>query len=50
MTQKKVVYSEIALNKRKTIKKDIKDRYGKERADKFSKHISQTIAKLKQFP
>ena len=30
MTQKKVVYSEIALNKRITIKKDITDRYGKE--------------------
>ncbi|MBO5152907.1 MAG: type II toxin-antitoxin system RelE/ParE family toxin [Eubacterium sp.] len=50
MIQKKVVYSEIALNKRKAIKEDIKDRYGKERADKFSEHISKTIAKLKQFP
>ncbi len=50
MIQKKVLYSEIALKKRKAIKKDIKDRYGKERADKFSEHISKTIAKLKQFP
>ena len=50
MIQKKVVYSEIALKKRKAIKKEIKDRYGKERADKFSEHISKTIAKLKQFP
>ena len=50
MMQKKIVYSEIALSKRKAIKKNIKDRYGKERADKFSAHISQTIAKLKQFP
>lgn len=50
MTQRRIVYSEIALSKRKAIKKSIKDNYGKERADKFSAHISKTIAELKQFP
>lgn len=50
MTQKKIVYSEIALSKRKAIKKNIKDNYGKERADQFSSHISKTLAKLKRFP
>lgn len=50
MTERKIVYSEIALSKRKAIKKDIKERYGKERADKFSEHISNSIAKLKKFP
>ncbi len=49
MTQRKIVYSEIALSKRKIIKKDIKERYGKEKADKFSKHISRKIAELKKF-
>ncbi|MCM1048547.1 MAG: type II toxin-antitoxin system RelE/ParE family toxin [Clostridiales bacterium] len=50
MTHRKIAYSKIALSKRKAIKKDIKERYGKERADKFSKHISKCIAELKQFP
>ena len=50
MIQKKITYSKIALSKRKAIKKDIKEKYGSERADKFSKHISETIAGLKQFP
>lgn len=50
MTGRKIVYSEIALLKRKAIKKDIKERYGKERADKFSEHISKSIAELKKFP
>lgn len=50
MTERKIVYSEIALSKRKAVKKDIKERYGKERADKFSKHISKSIAELKKFP
>lgn len=50
MTGRKIAYSEIALSKRKAIKKEIKDRYGKERADKFSEHISKSIAKLKNFP
>lgn len=50
MTGRKIVYSEIALSKRKAIKKDIKERYGKERADKFSEHISKSIAELKKFP
>lgn len=48
--RRKIAYSEITLSKRKAIKKDIKERYGKERADKFSKHISEGIAKLKKFP
>lgn len=50
MTRKKIVYSEIALKKRKAIKRNIKDLYGKERADKFSANISKTIAQLKQYP
>ena len=50
MTGRKIAYSEIALSKRKAIKMEIKDRYGKERADKFSEHISKSIAKLKNFP
>ena len=50
MMGRKIVYSEIALLKRKVIKKDIKERYGKERADKFSEHISKNIAELKKFP
>lgn len=50
MTQRKIAYSEVALSKRKAIKKDIREKYGKERADKFSSHISETIAELKQFP
>lgn len=50
MTERKIVYSGIALSKRKAIKKDIKERYGKERADKFSEHITKSIAELKKFP
>lgn len=50
MIQRKIAYSEAALLKRKAIKREIKEKYGKERADKFSKHISKTIAELKQFP
>ncbi len=50
MMRRKIVYSEAALSKRKAIKQDIKEKYGKERADAFSRHISETIAKLKQFP
>lgn len=49
MMQRKIVYSEIALSKRKAIKKEIKEKYGRESADKFSKQISETIAKLKEF-
>lgn len=50
MIQKKIVYSEIALSKRKAIKKNIKDIYGKERADRFSAYISKMLAELKKFP
>lgn len=50
MTHRKIVYSETALSKRKAIKKEIKEKHGKERADKFSKHISKSIAELKEFP
>lgn len=50
MIQRKIVYSEIALLKRKAIKKSIKDNYGKERSDRFSAHISKTLAELKKFP
>lgn len=50
MTRRKIAYSEIALSKRKAIKKNIKENYGKERADEFSRHISKHIAELKKFP
>lgn len=50
MTQRKIAYSETALSKRKAIKKEIKEKYGKERADEFSEHISKNIAELKKFP
>lgn len=50
MTRRKIAYSETAMSKRKAIKKDIKERYGKERADKFSKYISKNISELKKFP
>ena len=50
MKLKKIVYSAIALSKRRAIKKDIKDKYGQATADRTSKHISDMIAKLKKFP
>jgi plasmid stabilization system protein ParE len=50
MKLKKIVYSAIALSKRKAIKKEIKEKYGKYNADMFSKKVSQTIAGLKRFP
>lgn len=50
MIQRKIVYSEVALSKRKAIKKNIKDNYGKEGADRFSAHISKTLSELKRFP
>lgn len=50
MIRKKLVYSEIALSKRKAIKKDIKDTYGRERANQFSEHVSKTLSELKSFP
>lgn len=50
MIQRKIAYSEIALSKRRAIKQEIKEKYGKERANKFSRNVSETIAKLKQFP
>lgn len=50
MKQRKLVYSAIALSKRKAIKKEIKERYGQERADKFSNHISKILSELKKYP
>lgn len=50
MKLKKIVYSAIALSKRRAIKKDIKERYGQITADRSSKHMSDTLAKLKEFP
>lgn len=32
------------------MKKEIRERYGQETAEKITKQISRTIAKLKQFP
>ena len=50
MKLRKISYSPIALSKRKAIKKEIKEKYGQERANKFSEHISRMIAELKKFP
>lgn len=50
MIKRKIAYSETALLKRKAIKRDIKEKYGKERANEFSKNISKSIAELKEFP
>lgn len=50
MIQRKIIYSEIALAKRKAIKRDIKEKYGQERADTFSKNVSKALANLKKFP
>lgn len=48
--RRKIIYSETALSKRKEIKKEIKDQYGQERANRFSAHISAVISHLKEFP
>lgn len=50
MIQRKIVYSQTALDKRKAIKQEIKEKYGQGHADKFSRNISKTIAGLKEFP
>lgn len=50
MKLKKIAYSPVALSKRRAIKRDIKEKHGQNIADKVSKHISETIAQLKQFP
>lgn len=50
MIKRKIAYSETALSKRKAMKRDIKEKYGKERANEFSKNISKSIAELKGFP
>ena len=50
MIQRKIAYSEAALSKRKAIKREIKEKYGKERANEFARNVSETIAKLKRFP
>ena len=49
MTQRKIIYSEIALTKRKAIKRDIKEKYVQEIAEKF---FSQnfTMQKNYKFP
>jgi hypothetical protein len=36
--------------KREAIRKKIKDNYVQKRTDRFSAHISKTLAKLKRFP
>ncbi len=50
MKLKKIVYSSVALSKRKAIKNEIKQKNGQYTADKVSKRISAVIAKLKEFP
>ena len=50
MILKKIAYSEIALSKRKAIKRDIKQKHGVEVAERVSKNISKAIAELKEFP
>lgn len=41
MMQRKIAYSEIALSKRKKLKRELKEKYGKAYADKFSKNVSK---------
>lgn len=50
MKIRKLVYSAIALSKRKAIKRDIKEKYGVNVADRVSKHISEVLYELKKFP
>lgn len=50
MKQRKIVYSQVALTKRKIIKKDIKEKYGEEKANKFSNHVTRVLAELKKYP
>ncbi len=50
MRQKKIAYSAVALSKRKEIKRELRERYGKEVADRISNHISKVIRELKDFP
>ena len=50
MKPKKIVYSAVALSKRKSIKRDIMEKHGKEIADRVSKRMSRAIAGLKNFP
>ena len=38
------------MSKRKAIKRDIKQKYGVEVAERVSKNISKAIAELKEFP
>ncbi len=50
MKKRKLVYSSIALSKRKAIKKDIKSKYGKIIADRFSNNVTKRLQYLKTFP
>ncbi len=50
MKQRKIIYSAIALSKRKTIKKEVKEKYGQAVADRVSDHIKEMLSKLKKFP
>ena len=50
MKLRKLIYSEVALFKRKAIKRSIREKYGKEVADKVAKKMSKSLAKLKVFP
>lgn len=50
MKLRKIAYSAIALSKRRAIKKDLKERYGQNVADRVSKHISDALSELKRFP
>lgn len=50
MKNRRIIYSSIALAKRKSIKKVIKNQYGQLVADRHSRTISKTIAKLKSYP
>ena len=49
MTLRKIAYLETALLKRKAINKDIKERYSKERADKYLKYISKILRNERSF-
>ena len=50
MKLRKIVYSAIALSKRKAIKREVKDKHGQTVADRVAKHISEALSELKKFP
>ena len=50
MKWRKIAYSAIALSKRRAIKRVVKEKHGQYVADRVSKHISEALSRLKNFP